>query len=120
MTGHNTTRGDGEPSALGFRRDLAAFSSLVTGTQLVAVRCRNYMVTEGPARETFDYLMLRLASIRGRYRDLSPIEQDAVWLEVVALEEEARVLRHRLSKYEQHEAPSPTGIDHHPRRPAAA
>ena len=98
MTGERTAAVDTEPSDLGFRRDFAAFTCLVSGTQLVADRCRHYMVTEGPARETFDYFMLRLASIRARYRDLSPVEQDAIWLEVVALEEEARVLRHRLAR----------------------
>jgi hypothetical protein len=120
MTGDKTTRGDRDPTVLGFRRHFAAFSSLVIGTQLVADRCRHYMVTEGPARETFDYFMQRLSSIRGRYRDLSPIEQDAIWLEVVALEEEARVLRHRLARHEHHEALSSPEIDPGTGRSAAA
>jgi len=98
MSGERTVAVAAEQSDRGFRRDLAAFSCLVSGTQLVADRCRHYMATEGPARETFDYFMLRLASIRARYRDLSPIEQDAIWLEVVALEEEGCVLRHRLAR----------------------
>ena len=80
------------------RRDYAWFVNLVRGTSMVADRCKLYIAAGGPARETFDYFMERFASIRGRYRDLSPNEQNEIALEVEAVETDAVLLRRALGR----------------------
>ncbi|NUO54733.1 MAG: hypothetical protein HOV80_38320 [Polyangiaceae bacterium] len=84
----------------GARRDFAFLTALVTGAEVVADRCRVDLCTGAPPRATFEQLMERLARIRGRYRDLSPIDQDAIWVEVAGLEAEVRALRRLLVRYD--------------------
>lgn len=82
--------------ASGNRPDLASFTKLLSGTRMVADRCRNHIASERPVRETLELLVAQLTSIRGRFRVLSPLDQDATWVEVVALEQEVQRLRQLL------------------------
>lgn len=77
----------------GWSAQLAGLTQLLAGTELVAERCRHEIAIGGNARDTLDYLMERIATVKEAFRTLSPIEQDAVWLDLVALLEEARDLR---------------------------
>lgn len=78
--------------------DVPGFNKLLAGAATVADRCALELLNGGPARETFDHLMAGVARLRGRYRDLSPPEQEAVWLEYFALEQVTRNLRHSLGR----------------------
>jgi hypothetical protein len=83
------------------RDDFVSFRRLLTGTRMVADRCREYLAGYGPARETFGYLIERFASIRARFHDLSPNEQDIAWIEVQALAEDVLALRRLLARHER-------------------
>jgi hypothetical protein len=76
--------------------DLPSFARFVASTALLGERCKRYLAIEGPARETFDYFMDRLALIRARYADLSATQAADFAAEVIALEEDASMLRHLL------------------------
>jgi hypothetical protein len=76
--------------------DLSSLARFVAATALLGERCKRYLAIDGPARETFDYFMERLALIRARYADLPATQAADFAAEVIALEEDASMLRHLL------------------------
>jgi hypothetical protein len=78
---------------------LKAFIEMLNGASRIADRCRDDIECCGPARERFGELSDRIAVVSERYRALSPIEQDALWLEVASLYAEARTLRELITRH---------------------
>lgn len=85
----------------GWSAQLAGLAQLLAGTELVAERCRHEIAVGGNARDTLDYLLERVATVKEAFRALTPVEQDAVWLDLVALLQEARDLRTLVSQHGQ-------------------
>ncbi|MBL9020698.1 MAG: hypothetical protein JNL21_00805 [Myxococcales bacterium] len=85
----------------GWSAQLAGLSQLMAGTELVAERCRHEIAMGGNARDTLDYLMERIGAVKEAFRALTPVEQDALWLDLVALLQEARELRASVVQHGQ-------------------
>ena len=74
--------------------DFPELVRFIGGAALLAERCKRYLVSEEPARETFDDFMGKLAVIRTRYRQLPQAQRTALMAPVLALEDDASILKH--------------------------
>ncbi len=103
MKSHDTFCDD-PPSTSG---DFARFVLLLWNTALVADRC--YEEIDGArvtARETFEHLVERLATIRVDFEALSPVEKTAMRHNLEALEDHERDLRRLLDASPVQQRPS--------------
>ncbi len=74
--------------------DFPELVRFIGGTALLAERCKRCLVSEEPAREIFDDFVERLAAIRSRYRQLPQAQRTALMAPMLALEDDASILKH--------------------------